>query len=94
MWSSHGLRLAVLRAQNLDAIYREHAAVAAAIRRRAPDGARDAMLHHIEAIRVRVERMFGPGQAAAATDALSRTLPDVEERAGETRWVAVAGASG
>lgn len=94
MWSSHGLRLAVLRAQNLDAIYQEHAAVSAAIRRRAPDGARDAMLRHIEAIRARVERMFGSGQEAAAADALSRPLRDAEEGAGETRWVAVSGASG
>ena len=60
MWASHGLRLAVLRAQNLKTICEEHAVIAEAIRRQAPDGARDAMLHHIEMIRTRVERAYGP----------------------------------
>ena len=59
MWASHGLRLAVLRAQNLKMICEEHAAISEAIRCRAPDGARDAMLRHIEMIRSRVERMYG-----------------------------------
>jgi GntR family transcriptional repressor for pyruvate dehydrogenase complex len=57
MWSSHGLRLAVLRAQNLGAICEEHLAVAAAIRARSRERARDAMLHHIEMSRRRVEEM-------------------------------------
>lgn len=57
MWSSHGLRLAVLKAQNLGAICEEHLAVAAAIRGRAAGRARDAMLHHIEMSRRRVEEM-------------------------------------
>jgi len=61
MWASHGLRLAVLRAQNLRTICEEHAAISEAIRGRAPDRARDAMLHHIEMIRSRVERMYGQG---------------------------------
>jgi GntR family transcriptional regulator, transcriptional repressor for pyruvate dehydrogenase complex len=60
MWASHGLRLAVLRAQNLKTICEEHAVIAEAIRRQAPDGARDAMLRHIEMIRSRVERVYGP----------------------------------
>jgi len=94
MWSSHGLRLAVLRAQNLEAIYEEHAAVSAAIRRRAPDGARDAMLHHIEMIRNRVERMFGRGQEGAATGELSRAVHGPEEGADDVRWLAVSGAGG
>jgi GntR family transcriptional repressor for pyruvate dehydrogenase complex len=58
MWSSHGLRLAVLRAQNLSEICEEHVAICAAIRKRAPDRARDAMLRHIERIRSRVEEMY------------------------------------
>jgi len=94
MWSSHGLRLAVLRAQNLETIYEEHAAVSAAIQRHAPDSARDAMLHHIEMIRSRVESMFGRGQEAAPTDALSRAIHGAEEGADEVRWLAVSGASG
>jgi DNA-binding FadR family transcriptional regulator len=57
MWSSHGLRLAVLRAQNLGAICEEHLAVAAAIRARSGERARDAMLYHIEMSRRRVEEM-------------------------------------
>jgi GntR family transcriptional repressor for pyruvate dehydrogenase complex len=59
MWASHGLRLAVLRAQNLQTVCEEHAAISEAIRSRAPERARDAMLHHIEMIRSRVERMYG-----------------------------------
>jgi len=66
MWASHGLRLAVLRAQNLKTICEEHAVIAEAIRRQAPDGARDAMLHHIEMIRNRVERVYGPDAHGAA----------------------------
>jgi GntR family transcriptional regulator, transcriptional repressor for pyruvate dehydrogenase complex len=61
MWASHGLRLAVLRAHNLRTICEEHAAISEAIRGRAPERARDAMLHHIEMIRSRVERMYGQG---------------------------------
>jgi GntR family transcriptional regulator, transcriptional repressor for pyruvate dehydrogenase complex len=57
MWSWHGLRLAVLRAQDLKAICAEHVAISAAIRTRSPERARDAMLHHIEMIRSRVEGM-------------------------------------
>lgn len=57
MWSSHGLRLAVLRAQKLGAICEEHQAVASAIRTRDAERARDAMLHHIEMSRRRVEEM-------------------------------------
>lgn len=67
MWASHGLRLAVLRAQNLQTICEEHAAISDAIRSRAPERARDAMLHHIEMIRRRVERTYGQG-AAISTD--------------------------
>jgi GntR family transcriptional repressor for pyruvate dehydrogenase complex len=66
MWASHGLRLAVLRAQNLKTVCEEHAAISEAIRRRAPDGARDAMLHHIEMIRTRVERMYRQDAGAPA----------------------------
>lgn len=66
MWASHGLRLAVLRAQNLQTVCEEHAAIAEAIRSRAPERARDAMLHHIEMIRRRVERTYGPGAGAPA----------------------------
>lgn len=92
MWSSHGLRLAVLRAQNLATIYEEHAAISAAIRRRAPNRARDAMLRHIEMIRSRVERMFGRGQDAAVTAALSRAIRGVEDGVDDVRWLAVSGA--
>jgi GntR family transcriptional repressor for pyruvate dehydrogenase complex len=73
MWASHGLRLAVLRAQNLRTICEEHAAISEAIRGRAPDRARDAMLHHIEMIRSRVERMYGQG--AGTSVGLSRPEP-------------------
>jgi len=48
----------VLRAQNLSAICEEHLAVAAAIRGRAAEQARDAMLYHIEMSRRRVEEMY------------------------------------
>ena len=58
MWSSHGLRLAILRAQNLAEIYEEHAAISAAIRGGTPERARDAMLTHIERIRSRVEGLY------------------------------------
>lgn len=66
MWASHGLRLALLRAQKLQTIYEEHTAISEAIRTRAPERARDAMLHHIEMIRRRVERTYGQGSAAPA----------------------------
>ena len=66
MWASHGLRLAVLRAQNLDTICEEHTAIAQAIRGRAPDRAQDAMLRHIEMTRNRVERVYGPDAHGAA----------------------------
>jgi GntR family transcriptional repressor for pyruvate dehydrogenase complex len=64
MWASHGLRLAVLRAQNLQTVCEEHAAISEAIQSRAPERARDAMLHHIEMIRSRVERTYGQGGGA------------------------------
>jgi GntR family transcriptional repressor for pyruvate dehydrogenase complex len=66
MWASHGLRLAVLRAQNLETICEEHTAIAQAIRGRAPDRAQDAMLRHIEMTRNRVERVYGPDAYGAA----------------------------
>ncbi|MCX5735004.1 MAG: FadR/GntR family transcriptional regulator [candidate division NC10 bacterium] len=66
MWASHGLRLAVLRAQNLETICEEHTAIAQAIRGRAPDRAQDAMLRHIEMTRNRVERVYGPDAHGAA----------------------------
>jgi len=88
MWSSHGLRLAVLRAQNLETIYEEHAAVSAAIQRRAPAGARDAMLHHIEMIRSRVEGMFGQGDAGVSANRMP-TLEGAGER-GAATWRAIA----
>jgi GntR family transcriptional regulator, transcriptional repressor for pyruvate dehydrogenase complex len=66
MWASHGLRLAVLRAQNLRTICEEHAAIADAIKRGLPDESRDAMLRHIEMIRARVERTYCRDEAAAA----------------------------
>jgi GntR family transcriptional repressor for pyruvate dehydrogenase complex len=66
MWASHGLRLALLRAQNLQTICEEHSAISEAIRTRAPERARDAMLQHIEMIRRRVERTYGQGTAAPA----------------------------
>jgi GntR family transcriptional regulator, transcriptional repressor for pyruvate dehydrogenase complex len=66
MWASHGIRLAVLRAQNLETICEEHAAIAQAIRDQAHDRARDAMLHHIEMIRSRVERVYGPDAQRSA----------------------------
>ncbi len=71
MWASHGLRLALLRTQNLRTICEEHAAISEAIRSRAPERARDAMLHHIEMIRRRVERTYGQG---AETPAGTRRL--------------------
>jgi len=58
MWSSHGLRLTALRAQDLAAVCEEHLTVAAAIRERAAERARDAMLYHIEMSRRRVEEMY------------------------------------
>jgi hypothetical protein len=61
----------VLRAQNLETIYEEHAAVSAAIQRRAPARARDAMLHHIEMIRSRVEDMFGQEDIGGPADRIS-----------------------
>jgi GntR family transcriptional repressor for pyruvate dehydrogenase complex len=73
MWASHGLRLAVLRAQNLRTVCEEHAAISEAIRGRAPERARDAMLHHIEMIRNRVERTYGQGTRTSA--GASRTAP-------------------
>ncbi|HEX7547891.1 MAG TPA: FadR/GntR family transcriptional regulator [Candidatus Methylomirabilis sp.] len=66
MWASNGLRLAVLRAQNLETICEEHTAIAQAIRGRAPDRAQDAMLRHIEMTRNRVERVYGPDARGAA----------------------------
>jgi GntR family transcriptional repressor for pyruvate dehydrogenase complex len=66
MWASHGLRLAVLRAQNLRTVCEEHAAISEAIRGRAPARARDAMLHHIEMIRNRVERTYRQGAGTPA----------------------------
>ena len=66
MWASQGLRLAVLRAQNLQTVCEEHTAISEAIRGRAPDRARDAMLHHIEMIRSRVERTYGQGAGTPA----------------------------
>lgn len=66
MWASHGLRLAVLRAQNLETICEEHTAIAQAIRGRAPERAQDAMLRHIEMTRNRVERVYGPDARGAA----------------------------
>ena len=68
MWASHGLRLAVLRAQNLETICEEHTAIAQAIRGRAPERAQDAMLRHIEMTRNRVERVYG-------ADALGASVP-------------------
>ena len=65
MWASHGLRLAVLRAQNLRTICEEHATIAEAIKGGAPERSRDAMLRHIEMIRTRVERTYGREQASA-----------------------------
>jgi GntR family transcriptional repressor for pyruvate dehydrogenase complex len=59
MWSSHGLRLAILRTENLAVVCEEHAAILAAIRGRAPERARDAMMHHIQMIRDRVRGMLG-----------------------------------
>lgn len=73
MWASHGLRLAVLRAQNLQTVCDEHAVISEAIRSRAPDRARDAMLHHIEMIRSRVERTYG--QDAGTPAGTSWPLP-------------------
>jgi GntR family transcriptional repressor for pyruvate dehydrogenase complex len=66
MWASHGLRLAVLRAQNLQTVCEEHAAISEAIRGAAPERARDAMLYHIEMIRSRVERTYGQGAGTPA----------------------------
>ncbi len=63
MWASHGLRLAVLRAQNLRTICDEHAIIAEAIKAGKSEQSRDAMLRHIEMIRTRVERTYG-GAAA------------------------------
>jgi GntR family transcriptional repressor for pyruvate dehydrogenase complex len=88
MWSSHGLRLAVLRAQNLETIYEEHAAVSAAIQRRTPARARDAMLHHIEMIRSRVEGMFG--QADAGVPANRIPAVEIAGERGAATWRAVA----
>jgi GntR family transcriptional regulator, transcriptional repressor for pyruvate dehydrogenase complex len=70
MWASQGLRLAVLRAQNLETICEEHTTIAQAIRGRAPDRAQDAMLHHIEMTRSRVERAYGPATHGAAKSRL------------------------
>ena len=69
MWASRGLRLAVLRAQNLQTVCEEHAAISEAIRKRTPERARDAMLHHIEMIRSRVERMYGQGAGRSTESA-------------------------
>jgi hypothetical protein len=93
MWSSHGLRLAVLRAQNLETIYEEHAAVSAAIQRRAPDRARDAMLHHIEMIRSRVEGMFGQEIAGVPSERIP-AIDTAGGRGADMRRVAVPRLSG
>jgi hypothetical protein len=78
----------VLRAQNLETIYEEHAAVSAAIQRRTPAHARDAMLHHIEMIRSRVEGMFGQGDAGVPANRIP-TVEGAGER-GVATWRAVA----
>jgi GntR family transcriptional regulator, transcriptional repressor for pyruvate dehydrogenase complex len=59
MWSSHGCRTVILEATDFGAVCREHRAVANAIRARHPGEARGAMVHHIEMIRCRIERMYG-----------------------------------
>ena len=80
MWASHGLRLAVLRAQNLQTICEEHTAISEAIRCRASDRARDAMLHHIEMIRRRVERTYGQGAGNPADTSRPEALDSVASR--------------
>src|SRR5512137_397413 len=80
MWASHGLRLAVLRAQNLQTICEEHTAISEAIRARASDRARDAMLHHIEMIRRRVERTYGQGAGTPADTSRPEVLDSVASR--------------
>jgi len=75
MWASHGLRLAVLRAQNLRTICDEHATIAEAIKARQSEQSRDAMLRHIEMIRTRVERTYRRERAAADQEAARVRLP-------------------
>lgn len=55
MWSSHGFRLVLLEAADVRTVCEEHRAVAAAIRARDAVKAREAMMHHIEMIRSRVD---------------------------------------
>ncbi len=74
MGASQGLRLAVLRAQNLQTVCEEHAAISDAIRARAPERARDAMLQHIGMIRSRVERTYGQGAGTPAGASRPATL--------------------
>ncbi len=57
MWSSHGFRLILLEAADAGAVCEEHRAVADAIRARDAVKAREAMMHHIEMIRRRVEEL-------------------------------------
>lgn len=68
MWSSHGIRTVILEASDLDLVFAEHRAVADAIRARAPELARDAMMHHIEMIRNRVERLYERTRTKAGGD--------------------------
>jgi len=63
MWSSHGFRLVLLEAADFDTVCEEHRAVADAIRAHDATKAREAMMHHIEMIRGRVEGL----QALRAT---------------------------
>jgi GntR family transcriptional repressor for pyruvate dehydrogenase complex len=55
MWSSHGFRLVLLELADAALVCEEHRAVAEAIRAKDPVKAREAMTHHIEMIRGRVE---------------------------------------
>lgn len=55
MWSWHGFRLVLLEVADVGAVCEEHRAVAAAIRDRDPVKAREAMMHHIQMIRARIE---------------------------------------
>ncbi len=71
MWSSHGFRTVILEAADFKAVCEEHRAIAEAIEARTPERAREAMMHHIEMIRARVERMYRrplPSAAGAAAE--------------------------
>jgi GntR family transcriptional repressor for pyruvate dehydrogenase complex len=68
MWSSHGIRTVILEAADYRLVSKEHGAIASAIRARVPERARDAMVEHIDMIRLRVQRLQARTRAGDGLD--------------------------